>query len=70
LCLEHLMSCIVLVVEDHGASSSSSNYEASSSSSTRRISFTTQVSCDSNEMEGFIWNASQLVLHNNCAGAA
>lgn len=62
ICLEHLLSCIMLVVEDQQSSGS-----PSSSTSTSVFSTT---NCQTEEMEGFLRNASQLVLNNNCASAA
>lgn len=74
LCLEHLMSCIMLVVEDHRESSTNRDLDNSSSRGVNgRLRSSTQhgeLSCCSDEMQGFLRNASKLVLHNNCAGAA
>ena len=85
MCLEHLMSCIMLVVEDHRDATHYSrndtgqdNLPTSSTTSPRirgRRSHSSgdgdlKASCDSEEMDGFLRNASQLVLRNNCAGAA
>ncbi|KAG7361985.1 hypothetical protein IV203_025651 [Nitzschia inconspicua] len=76
LCLEHLMSCIMLVVEDHRESSINQDLDSSSSRGVngrvgRRSSHQHgDFSSRSEEMQGFLRNASKLVLHNNCAGAA
>jgi tetratricopeptide (TPR) repeat protein len=75
LCLQHLMSCIMLVVEDHRESSADSDLDSSSSRGVngrggRRSSNHSDLSCRSEEMQGFLRNASRLILHNNCAGAA
>jgi hypothetical protein len=75
MCLRHLMSCIMLVVEDHRESSANSDLDSSSSRgvngrSGRRSSNHNDLSCHSEEMQGFLRNASKLVLSNNSAGAA
>jgi tetratricopeptide (TPR) repeat protein len=75
LCLQHLMSCIMLVVEDHRESSANGDLNSSSSRGVNdrgghRPPNHSDLSCCSEEMQGFLRNASKLVLHNNCAGAA
>jgi tetratricopeptide (TPR) repeat protein len=71
MCLEHLMSCIMLVVEDIKSNAHVDNDSSSSSTSrSRRRSSNLGNACDSKEMQGFLNNASKLVLHNHCAGAA
>jgi tetratricopeptide (TPR) repeat protein len=65
LCLEHLLSCIMLVVEDQQSSGSSS-----STTSISGLDTPSTTSCQAEEMEGFLRNATQLVLNNNCASAA
>jgi hypothetical protein len=66
LCLEHLLSCIMLVVEDHLSGSSPPFTDPSISGHETPL----RISCHTEEMEGFLRNASQLVLNNNCASAA
>lgn len=68
VCLEHLMSCIMLVVEDHQSSGSASS--TSDSPTTPGSGAPMRMSCHTEEMEGFLRNASQLVLNDNCASAA
>jgi tetratricopeptide (TPR) repeat protein len=75
LCLEHLLSCIMLVVEDLRESSANRDLDNSSSRgvngrASRRSSQHGNLSCRSEEMQGFLRNASKLVLRDNCAGAA
>ncbi|KAL3896514.1 MAG: hypothetical protein SGARI_007148, partial [Bacillariaceae sp.] len=60
MCLEHLMSCIMLVVEDVKSNAHVDTDDSSSTSRSRRRSSNLGTSCDSQEMQGFLSNASKL----------
>ena len=71
MCLEHLMSCIMLVVEDVKSNAHVDTADDSSSTSqSRRRSTNLCTSFDSKEMQGFLSNTSKLVLRGQCASAA